>query len=88
MCKYKKGDYITDIMNKENAFEPVTSLRFLRAAHVSGAALDNVVFVDCGINIGVHSLFMAANGIRVFGIDPLEENLLHVSLTFEMCVIS
>ena len=24
---------------------------------------------------------MAANGIRIFGVDPLEENLLHVSLT-------
>ena len=40
----------------------------------------NLVFVDIGVNIGVHSLFMAANGIKVFGVDPSEENLLRVSL--------
>ena len=38
------------------------------------------MFVDIGVNIGVHSLFMAVNGIRIFGVDPYEENLLHVSL--------
>ena len=35
-----------------------------------------------GVNIGVHSLFMAVNGVRVFAVDPLEENLLHVSSPF------
>ena len=37
------------------------------------------MFIDCGVNIGMHSLFMAVNGVRIFGVDPLEENLLHVS---------
>ena len=40
----------------------------------------NMVFVDIGVNIGVHSLFMAVNGIKIFGVDPSEENLLRVSL--------
>ena len=37
------------------------------------------MFVDIGVNIGVHSLFMAMNGLKIFGVDPSEENLLHVS---------
>ena len=71
-------------MVKDKAYEPKMSQRFLKVAHDSSTALKNVVFLDCGINIGVHSLFMAVNGIRIFGVDPLEENLLHVSLTSEM----
>ena len=66
-------------MIRDKAWEPELAKQFLRSAHESGTALNNVVFVDCGINIGVHSLFMAANGIRIFGVDSLEENLLHVS---------
>ena len=81
VCKYNPREdiYISQALVTKNAWEPEISQQFLRAAHDFGTVLNNVVFVDCGINIGVHSLFMAANGIRIFGVDPLEENLLHVS---------
>ena len=77
VCKYNpREDLISRKIAMSKAWEPKLSQRFLEIAKESGA---NTVFIDCGVNIGVHSLFMAMNGVRVFGVDPLEENLLHVS---------
>ena len=40
-----------------------------------------MAFVDIGVNIGVHSLYMAMMGIDTFGVDPSEDNLMRVSLS-------
>ena len=40
-----------------------------------------MVFVDIGVNIGVHSLYMAMMGIDTFGVDPSEDNLMRVSVS-------
>jgi hypothetical protein len=49
---------------------------FLAALKEQGS---NAVFLDCGINIGTHSLYMARNGYKTFGVDPLTANLVRVS---------
>ena len=83
VCKYNpREDWISHNIAMSKSYEPKMSQRFLEMVKESGAEAENTAFVDCGVNIGVHSLFMAVNGVRIFGVDPLEENLLHVSCTF------
>ena len=43
-----------------------------------------MVFVDIGVNIGVHSLYMAMMGIDTFGVDPSEDNLMRVSIPLSL----
>ncbi len=78
MCGYTyyQDFVISGSILQGRAYEPQMSLRF-RDGH---REWPESVFVDCGINIGVHSLYMAENGCRVYGVDPITPNLLRVSV--------
>ena len=69
-------------MNIGYAFEPRLAEQFRTAFRESELESPNsTVFFDCGINIGSHALFLARNGCRVYGVDPIGENLLRVRKT-------
>ena len=46
-----------------------------------------MAFVDIGVNIGVHSLYMAMMGIDTFGVDPSQDNLMRVNIHLGLLMI-
>ncbi|XP_059085523.1 uncharacterized protein LOC131882406 isoform X2 [Tigriopus californicus] len=78
--KIEEDIYISDSIRNGWSWEPILS------RHI-GSFLDqggwNSILVDIGANIGIHSLFAAKLGHRVFAVEPLDVNLVkmfHASL--------
>jgi FkbM family methyltransferase len=49
--------------------------RYIRATDGSYPKPENPIFLDVGANIGTHSLFFAAIGVRTHGFEPMPKNL-------------
>ena len=43
----------------------------------------DVLVIDVGANLGVHGLYAAKLGYRVWAVEPQERNLIKVSISFE-----
>lgn len=63
---YDRNDVVSDSIRVNHSWEPEVS-RFLTQG--------NDTFVDIGAHIGVHSFFVAAEGISVVSVEPLLSNL-------------
>lgn len=86
MCgyPYEQDMFISGHMLLGHAWEPKMSERF-QQAFLQGNSSNDMVFVDFGINVGAHGLFMLQSGCRVFGVDPITTNLLRVKIALIEC---
>lgn len=80
ICTYdgKHDTFVSGTYLKGQAWEAHTTRLILKHLQSYKDFNRTAVFVDCGVNIGSHALYVAANGFMTWGVDPLSTNLVKV----------
>jgi hypothetical protein len=73
--------YVNEGNNRFELFLTKRMYDKLRGVNQAYSQPKNPIFVDCGTNIGTHSMFFAAIGVRTHSFEPMPKNvaLLHCS---------
>ena len=85
ICVYKSEEdrYVSNSILKHGTWELGISIIIKLLLEQSD---QNILFLDVGANLGIHSLYAASLGYRVVAIEPQEKNLIKVSIYFHKTV--
>jgi 2-polyprenyl-3-methyl-5-hydroxy-6-metoxy-1,4-benzoquinol methylase len=80
ICVYeaKKDHWVSKEILQNGTWEPGISLTIKLLLE---QADKDILFLDIGANLGIHSLYAAKLGYRVVAIEPQENNLIKVDIS-------